>query len=124
MVAYQQGDYGRAAGLVHESLLLGRDIGSRALIEQALELLAWVASAWGQPRRAARLGGAVEALREAQGVPVASDWQAGHEQAVRAMRAALGEEAFAAAWAEGRALSPEDAVALALEDTDAVPRGL
>jgi hypothetical protein len=44
------------------------------------------------------------------------DRRAGHEQAGRAMRAALGEEAFAAAWAAGRALSFQDAVALAVEN--------
>jgi hypothetical protein len=32
------------------------------------------------------------------------------------MRAALGEEVFAAAWAEGQALSCEEAAAAALED--------
>jgi hypothetical protein len=31
------------------------------------------------------------------------------------MHAALGEEAFAAAWAEGRALSLDEAIALALK---------
>jgi hypothetical protein len=33
-----------------------------------------------------------------------------------AVRAALGEEAFAAAWAEGRAMSLEQAITLALAD--------
>jgi hypothetical protein len=42
------------------------------------------------------------------------DHHAGHEQVVRAMRAALGEEAFAAAWAEGRVLPLDEAVTLAL----------
>jgi hypothetical protein len=44
--------------------------------------------------------------------------QADYDHSVAAVRTALGEEAFAAAWTEGRALSPEQAVcaALALEE--------
>jgi hypothetical protein len=38
-----------------------------------------------------------------------------HAAAVAAVRAALGEATFAAAWAEGRALSPDRALACALE---------
>ena len=46
------------------------------------------------------------------------DKQAGHARMVQAIRAALGEEALARTWAEGRALSLDEAVALALgEDT-------
>jgi hypothetical protein len=44
----------------------------------------------------------------------------GHDRAVAAMRAALDEAAFAAAWAEGRALPVDEAIALALVDTDAL----
>ena len=74
-----------------------------------------MAGARGQPDRAARLGGAAEALRAALGVPLPPETRADHDQAVLAMRAALGKDAFAAAWAEGQALSPEEAFALALE---------
>ena len=79
--------------------------------------MAWLAVAEGQPARAARLGGAAEALREALGAALHPVLHPGHDQAVQAMRAALGEEAFAAAWAEGQALPLEEAVALALEET-------
>ena len=72
-------------------------------------------AARGQAHRATRLSGAAEALRAAIGVPLRPHEQASHTQAVQALRAALGEEAFANAWAEGRALSLEEAVALALE---------
>jgi hypothetical protein len=43
----------------------------------------------------------------------------GHDQAVQAMRAALGEEAFAATWAEGHSLPLDEAISLALEGTPA-----
>jgi hypothetical protein len=39
------------------------------------------------------------------------------------VREALGEEAFAAAWAEGRALHLEEAIALALEGRVEVAQG-
>jgi hypothetical protein len=48
---------------------------------------------------------------------------AGHEQAVRTLRVMLREEAYAALWAEGRTLSREEAVALALAQTDGVLPG-
>ncbi len=40
-----------------------------------------------------------------------------YQRAVRGLRRALGDAAFETAWAEGRALSLDAAVALALEQT-------
>jgi non-specific serine/threonine protein kinase len=114
MAAHQQGEYSRAVALLAESLRLGRDIGARDLVAEGLESLAWVAAARGQPQRAAQMGGAAQALREVLGVPLPAEQRAGHDQAVQAMRAALGEEGFAAAWTAGRALPLEDAIAIAL----------
>jgi non-specific serine/threonine protein kinase len=114
-VVSRQGDYRRAAALFEGGLRLGREIGARDLLAEGVEGAAWVAVALAQPARAARLGGAAEALREALGTPLLPGLQAGHAQALQAMGAALGEEEFAAAWGEGRALPLEEAVALALE---------
>jgi non-specific serine/threonine protein kinase len=115
IVAYLHGDYERAPALLHEALLLSRDIGAKTVMAETLEPLAWSAVVQEQPGRAARLGGAAETLREAIGAPLAPEYRLGHDQAVQAMRAALGDEVFAAAWAEGRALPLEQAIALALE---------
>jgi hypothetical protein len=109
-------DYEPAAALLEECLLLSREIGAKDAATESLEGLTWVAAGRGQPHRAAQLAGAADALRQTLGIPVMPDRRAGHEQAGRAMRAALGEEAFAAAWAAGRALSFQDAVALAVEN--------
>jgi len=46
--------------------------------------------------------------------------QAGYQDQIAALRQVLGEEAFAAAWAEGRALPPEEAIASALEAAHAL----
>jgi tetratricopeptide (TPR) repeat protein len=117
-VAYRQGD-ARADNLLKESLALSRELGARHLLALALEVLVWATVARWQPERAARLGGAAQALREALGVPLPLHQEDGHDQAVRAMRAALGEEGFATAWAAGATFSLEQALDLAHGGTDA-----
>jgi predicted ATPase/DNA-binding CsgD family transcriptional regulator len=59
---------------------------------------------------AARLWGAAESLREATGVPLPPVYRADYELWVAAARAQSGEQAFAAAWAEGRKMTPEQAL--------------
>jgi tetratricopeptide (TPR) repeat protein len=66
--------------------------------------------------RAARLAGAVAAQREALGPSRPDWWLRPRERITEALHAASLEKEFAAAWAEGRALSLEQAVAFALEE--------
>jgi hypothetical protein len=113
-VAHRQGDDARAETLLTESLTLSRDLGARDLMAEGLLNLCQVAVTRGQAERAARLGGAAQAAREVLGLPLEPYEQAGQEQARAALRAALGEERFAVAWAEGQALSVEQALAEAL----------
>ncbi len=77
----------------------------------------------GRDADAVRLLGAADALHEADGMPPAGASQASGTPAVAAARAALGEEAFAAAWAAGQVLPMDDAVdhALALIETIGTP---
>jgi predicted ATPase/transcriptional regulator with XRE-family HTH domain len=118
--AYVQGDYARTTALLEEAVPLCGELGDRELLAEGLEIVAWVAVAQGHPGKAARLAGAADALRQSLGLPLAPDQQADHEQAVRIMRAALGEEEFGAGWAKGYALSPVQAGALVAET--AAPR--
>jgi hypothetical protein len=60
-----------------------------------------VASALGQPQLAARLLGAAAALRSALGTPQKLAVRPLYEPTVALVRAALGDDAFAAAWREG-----------------------
>jgi DNA-binding CsgD family transcriptional regulator len=80
-----------------------------------LEGLAEIAVACGEHERAARLLGAAEAARERQGITRVPGLLPRYEQNVLATKAALGEAAFATAWAEGLRLSPEDARAEAAQ---------
>ena len=66
--------------------------------------------------RAARLCGAAAALRVAIGAPLHPTERADYERTVAALRVALGDAAYEAAWAQGQALTLEQAIALALEE--------
>jgi tetratricopeptide (TPR) repeat protein len=85
--------------------------------------LAAVAAAGGQAERALRLAGATLALGEGAWSPFRAKERELMEWAMGTARAALGEQAATAAWAEGRALTLEEAVALALEDHGEAPKG-
>jgi hypothetical protein len=77
--------------------------------------MAGLALATGLPQRAARLLGAADALLDAEGLHRhAMDHRAEYERRIAAARAALGEEAFAGAWSEGRTMTLDQAVCVAI----------
>jgi hypothetical protein len=92
-------------------------------VAECLEGLAWAAAEHGLRALAARLFGAAEGLRRAGGIYAAPPGErAEYEGALAAARAALGEAAFAAAWAEGARMTMEQACTYALQDDEAPPR--
>ncbi|HEV2903036.1 MAG TPA: BTAD domain-containing putative transcriptional regulator [Gaiellaceae bacterium] len=105
-----------AARLAAEAVELYRRYGTTGGIAEGVHVLALAAEADGRPDRAAQLLGAAEALRDSAGTPLAAASAGGLEDAVQRASAVLGEAAFAAAHAEGRALSVDEAVALAVAD--------
>ena len=78
-----------------------------------LECLAALAGKVGSHREAARLFGAARAIRQRMGAVRFKVWDAGYEASVAALRNALGDNDFDSAWAEGAALSTEEAIAYA-----------
>jgi predicted ATPase/DNA-binding CsgD family transcriptional regulator/transcriptional regulator with XRE-family HTH domain len=86
-----------------------------------LATLASLAAARGHLVLAARVWGATEALREMTSRPLRLIEKAGYEREVAAAHARLGDAAFVAAWAEGRALTPEEALAAANPNELAFP---
>jgi non-specific serine/threonine protein kinase len=100
-------------------LILRREAGYLLELAQALEDFAVLAGRQREVGRAIRLLGAAEAFCETLGAspPVAVPVE--YHRTVAEGRANLGEEAFAAAWAAGRALSVDEAVAYALQEEPA-----
>ena len=109
-----RGESSGARTLLVESLSLSREMGLKDKILWSLIGLAGVAGAGGNHGRALHFSAAAETLRAEMGF-VLPPWPQGvYEQVVATTRAALGNEAFAAGWAAGQALTLEKAVAVAL----------
>jgi DNA-binding CsgD family transcriptional regulator/tetratricopeptide (TPR) repeat protein len=120
--AFREGDHEEAMARLSESLAVLQETGN-PLYMQNLELLAAAVSMQGNHRRAALLFGAAEALREAVGAFVLPLYLAEYDRGVAVATAGLDESTFAAAWSEGRAMTPEEAVeyALGTEEPAALP---
>jgi predicted ATPase/DNA-binding SARP family transcriptional activator len=114
-VALAQGDQAAARSLYTEVLKTFCEHDDREGSAFALERFATLAAAAGQPETVARLLGAAEALREAIEFPLPPvDRTEYYDRLVEETRIALGEKRYAAAWAEGRAMSWDQAVAYTL----------
>jgi non-specific serine/threonine protein kinase len=119
-------DHSAANGHAQQSLTHCLELGDTRGCTYALEALGCIAAAEGYARRAARLFGAAQALREPLGDFMSATLQAARERALQMARVQLGERGFAAASAAGRNMSLDDAVVLARgeEPTDTPPSGL
>jgi DNA-binding CsgD family transcriptional regulator/tetratricopeptide (TPR) repeat protein len=107
-----QGDTASARRLYQESLTLLFECNVyQEDIAASLEGLAALSAEQGALRQAVRLWGAAHALREAIGAPMHPVHRAGYEQAIALAHKVLGEQAFRAAWDEGRLMTPEQALA-------------
>jgi len=105
--ALLRGDGARAVALYQHTLARARRRESRPEMVELIEYLAWALAANGQVGEAARLLALAEREREEMGIVLPPVDRPHHGRTVEGTRAALGEEGFAAAWAEGQARSLE-----------------
>ena len=117
-VALWQGNIPQAARLLSKSLERRIMRSNRVNLAYPLEVYASLALQQMSFEKAARLFGAAETLFPYIRFEMSVTERAKHDQALAATEAALGEEAFAAAWVEGKRMSLEQAVDYAVEDTD------
>ncbi len=93
-----------------------QELGDRQRIAQCLEGLAAVAGTSGTAERAARLLGAADALRTAIGAPLPPARREDYHRCVDAVREALGDSTFSAAWKRGMEMTVAQAIAYAFTE--------
>jgi DNA-binding CsgD family transcriptional regulator len=112
-VAIAQGEPEQAARDAHDALATATSTGAYAAAPDTLECLALLAVGAGSHREAARLFGAADAIRQRGGLVRFKIFDAFFEFPLAALREGMGEKDFESAWAEGAALSTEEAIAYA-----------
>ncbi|GIG67588.1 BTAD domain-containing putative transcriptional regulator [Phytomonospora endophytica] len=101
--AEQRGDAAAALELHGEGLTAARNTGDPRAVALAWEGLAGAYALAGEPTRAARLLGAAHAARDAVGAPLPQGERGDVDRIGAAVRVALGDEGFEAAFARGLA---------------------
>ncbi|HTZ14048.1 MAG TPA: LuxR C-terminal-related transcriptional regulator, partial [Mycobacterium sp.] len=112
-VAIAQGEPEQGDRDAHDALAIAAEIEGHLVIPDVLECLGGLAGDAGSHREAARLIGAANAIRQRMGAVRFKVLDESYEASVAALRDALGQKDFDAAWAEGAALSTEEAIAYA-----------
>ena len=108
------GEIDEAEGLYRDTLRGWQHAGNRGAIANQLECFAFVAMAKHDLVRAARLFGAAEAIREVAEAAMVADERAEYDAAIGQLRNTLEATALDSAWADGRRLTSDEAVSLAL----------
>jgi len=112
-LARAAGEVSAAEELLHEALRAFRDAGDPGGVADVLESLAALVRELQNAEQAVRLLGAAYTIRAAVGCVRFPVRQPLYDAELSALREALSEEAFAAAWSAGASLSLDDAVAYA-----------
>ena len=117
LVALEEHDNETARRLLDESLELLRKSGHHYRAANSLELSARLAAAEDRNRRAARLYAAASASRESISAEMFEGevWPDPAPHIAR-LRSVLGESAFDETWAQGQAMTLDEALDLALEE--------
>jgi hypothetical protein len=110
-VVQHQGDYKRAAMLFKEGLILCQQVGEKVSAALAVAGLAGIAGLTGQPERAARVFAAAQAALDAFGIVLDVVDRSDLDRDIQTVRSQMNETSFSNAWAEGRTLTMEQAIA-------------
>jgi tetratricopeptide (TPR) repeat protein len=113
-IARLTGDTDQAQNTYRETITRFQDFGNRAAVAHQLECFASLAIADEEPQRAAKLLSAAEALREKINGQMTDYERVEYDQSVARLRPMLPATEFSALRAEGRSMTMEQAIHLAL----------
>ena len=117
-VALRRQDFKRMKTLLDESLAIRVEIGDKGGIAWCLEKLAEAKHEQAQFQTATKIFGHAEALRAPIGSVIDPADQPEYARIISDLRSALGEEAFAALWAEGAAMPLKEVIDCALSELE------
>lgn len=110
----QAGNLTQARLIYRETIKDWQELGNRPAIAHQLECFGFLAIADEEPQRAIKLFGAAEALREKAQSPMTDHERVEYDQSVAQLRSMLPEAEFNALWEEGKSMTMEQAIQLAL----------
>jgi DNA-binding CsgD family transcriptional regulator len=113
-IAIAEGEPEQAERDAHDALACSAGVGVNLCVPDILDILAGLASDAGNHREAARHFGAAEAIRHRTEEVRFRVYQPDYDASVTVLRNAMGDKDFDAGWAEGAAMSTEEAIAYAL----------
>ncbi len=108
------GRFAEAKKTYRETIKVFQDYGNRPGVAHQLECFAMIAVAEEEPQHAAKLFGAAETIRELTGHKRTDEEEAEEAQFMSRLRAMLPEAEFNTLWAEGKSMTMDGAIQLAL----------
>ena len=114
-VLREHGQLDEPLGIYRDLLPKWKDLGHRAAVAHELECIAYILTQKEEPERAASLLGTAQEIRRVIDTPRTSNEEVEYEGEVNALREMLGESGLRKKWDEGRSMTMEQAIQLAIE---------
>ncbi len=109
-----EGHHDKAESMYRDTIIEWKRLGHRAAVANQLECFAFMAKIHEQVERAAKLFGAAEALREIIKIPMSDMEKIEYDRETADLKANMDEKEFTSRWTEGRSMTMEQAIQLAL----------
>ncbi len=113
-IARIKGEIAESKQIYQQTIRRFQELGNRGAITHQLECFGFIALAEEEPQNTAKLFGAAEALREKIDSPMTDMERIEYEQSASQLRSMLPDADFNTLWAEGKSMTMEQAIQLAL----------